>query len=315
VPHAAGVATSSGQQRTADLVIDATGRRSRSPAWLAGLGARLPRVDTADHRFVYYTRYFTGPARPPRRAPVLTPMGSFLLLTLAGDNHTWSVTLVAAAADPALKALRHPDCFTRVVAGCPRHAHWLDGRPITGVLAIADVTDRHRRFVLDGQPVITGFTAIGDAWACTNPTGGRGLSIGLMHAQQLRHAVAAHLDQPARLARAFDQHTAALVAPYYWDKVADDRARLAALTAHRQHRVADPPGTPTARLVAAAAYDPDAFRGLIDIISCLALPEQVLARPAVQAAVHREHRRPSAIPGPDRDQLLQMLTDTPAAAG
>ncbi len=122
-----------------------------------------------------YTRYFTGPTPPPRRAPVLTPMGSFLVLTLAGDNHTWSVTLVATTADPALKALRHPECFTRVVAGCPRHAHWLDGRPITGVLAIAGVTDRHRRFVLGGQPVITGFAAVGDAWACTNPTGGRGL--------------------------------------------------------------------------------------------------------------------------------------------
>ena len=315
VPHAAGVATSTGEQLTADLVIDAMGRRSRSPAWLAALGARPPQVDTEDHRFVYYTRYFTGPTPPPRRAPALTPMGSFLVLTLAGDNHTWSVTLVATTADPALKALRHPDCFTRVVAGCPRHAHWLDGRPITGVLAIAGVTDRHRRFVLGGQPVITGFAAVGDAWACTNPTGGRGLSIGLMHAQQLRHAVAEHFDQPAGLARAFDQHTAALVAPYYWNKIADDRARLAVMTAHRHHRVPDPPGTPTARLLPAAAYDPDAFRGLIDTISCLALPEQVLARPAVKTAVHREHRTPPAVPGPDRDQLLHLLTDTLAAAG
>ncbi len=43
------------------------------------------------------------------------------------------------------------------------------------------------------------------------------------------------------------------------------------MTAHRHHRVPDPPGTPTARLLPAAAYDPDAFRGLIDTISCLAL--------------------------------------------
>ena len=85
--------------------------------------------------------------------------------------------------------------------------------------------------------------------------------------------------------------------------------------AHRHHRLPGPPGTPTARLLPAAAYDPDAFRGLIDIISCLALPEQVLARPAVQAAVHREHRLPPTVPGLDRDQLLHMLTDTPAAAG
>jgi len=76
-------------------------------------------------------------------------MGSFLVLTLAGDNHTWSVTLVAATADPALKALRHPQCFTRVLAGCPRHVHWLDGRPITGVLG-------HRRHHRPAPPVRAG---------------------------------------------------------------------------------------------------------------------------------------------------------------
>jgi 2-polyprenyl-6-methoxyphenol hydroxylase-like FAD-dependent oxidoreductase len=244
VPHAAGVATSTGEQLTADLVIDAMGRRSRSPAWLTALGARPPRVDTEDHRFVYYTRYFTGPTPPERRAPVLTPLGSFSVFTLACDNHTWLVTLVATTADPALKSLRHPDCFTRVVAACPRHAHWLDGRPITGVLAIAGICDRHRRFVVDGQPVITGFAAVGDAWAFTNPTGGRGLSIGLMHAQQLRQAVREHLTDPACFARAFDERTAALVAPYYWNKVADDRARAAEMTAHRNRQAHPTPPPP-----------------------------------------------------------------------
>ncbi|MDQ3902007.1 MAG: tryptophan 7-halogenase, partial [Actinomycetota bacterium] len=42
VPHVAGVTTSSGEQLAADLVIDAMGRRSPSPAWLATLGARPP---------------------------------------------------------------------------------------------------------------------------------------------------------------------------------------------------------------------------------------------------------------------------------
>ncbi|MBV9650623.1 MAG: FAD-dependent oxidoreductase, partial [Pseudonocardiales bacterium] len=310
VPHAAGVATSTGETLAADLVIDAMGRRSPSPAWLATLGARPPQVNTEDHHFVYYTRYFTGSTPPPRRAPVLTPMGSFSVLTLPCDNHTWLVTLIATTADPPLKNLRHPGCFTRVVTACPRHAHWLDGRPTTGVLAIAGICDRHRRYVIDDQPVITGFAAVGDAWAFTNPTGGRGLSIGLMHVQQLRHTAREHLADPVDFARAFDQRTTALVAPYYWNKVADDRARLAEMTAHRHHRVPDPPDTPTAALLPAAAHDPDAFRGLIDIISCLALPEEVLARPAVNTAVHRQHHLPPPIPGPDRDQLLNLLADT-----
>jgi 2-polyprenyl-6-methoxyphenol hydroxylase-like FAD-dependent oxidoreductase len=45
--------------------------------------------------------------------------------------------------------------------------------------------DRHRRHVVDGEPVITGLAALGDAWACTNPSLGRGASIGL-HACALR---------------------------------------------------------------------------------------------------------------------------------
>jgi 2-polyprenyl-6-methoxyphenol hydroxylase-like FAD-dependent oxidoreductase len=113
VPHTAGVRTDSGERLVADLVIDAMGRRSPSAWWLAELGARPPVVQAEDQTFVYYTRFFTGPARPRRVA--LVAMGSFSLLTLDGDNDTWSVTLFGTTAGTPLKALRHPDCFTRVV--------------------------------------------------------------------------------------------------------------------------------------------------------------------------------------------------------
>jgi hypothetical protein len=74
--------------------------------------------------------------------------------------------------------LRDPAVVSRVVGACPRQALWLDGAPITGVLPMAGVRDRRRRFVVDGRSVATGFAAIGDARACTNPSGGRGLSVG-----------------------------------------------------------------------------------------------------------------------------------------
>ena len=85
--------------------------------------------------------------------------------------------------------------------------HWLDGEPITDVLAMAGIMDRHRRFVVDDRPVATGVCAVGDAWACTNPSAGRGISVGLVHAQQLRDADA-HEPRPSRGARAeFDALT------------------------------------------------------------------------------------------------------------
>ncbi len=134
--------------------------------------------------------------------PPLAPMGTFSLLTLPGDNGTWSVTIWAAAADTALRKVRDPDNFAKVLQACPFHAHWLDGQPITDVLAMASILDKYRRFVVDDQPIATGVVAVGDAWACTNPSAGRGISVGLFHAQCLRDATRRRSRRPRRVRRA-----------------------------------------------------------------------------------------------------------------
>ena len=75
-------------------MIDATGRQSRGSA-LAPVqsGAKPPYQEQADSGFIYYTRYFSG-TEPTRMAPGLTPLGTISVLTLPGDNGTWSVTLL-----------------------------------------------------------------------------------------------------------------------------------------------------------------------------------------------------------------------------
>ena len=178
VPHVAGVRTSTGEELHADLVVDAMGRRSRGAELLAALGARPPHTQAETSGFAYYTRYFTGPSQPPLRGPVLMPLGTISVLTLYGDNGTWSVTIYASSKDAPLKALRDGDCFARVIGACPLQAHWLDGQPVTGVLPMAGITDRYHRFVVDGAPVATGFAAVGDAWACTNHRAGAGSASG-----------------------------------------------------------------------------------------------------------------------------------------
>lgn len=308
IPHIAGVVTTDGDTVAADLVVDATGRRTPSAAWLRAVGAREPAVEAKDSGFAYYTRFFTGPSLPPVRARPLSPMGSVSLLTLPGDNRTWSVTVFGGSGDAPLKALRDTDVFTRVVAACPLQAHWLDGQAITEVLPMAGVLDVHRRFVLDGEPVATGLLAVGDAWACTNPSAGRGLSIGMRHAQVLRHAVRAALDKPAELARLFDEGTRESVQPLHDDQMAADRVRLAEMAAAREG-TPPPAANPTATAFAAAtAFDPAAFRGFLDVLQCLATMSEVLARPEIQAAID-QHRatRPSAVPGPDRGGLEALL--------
>jgi len=64
----------------------------------------------------------------------------------------------------------------------------------------------------------------------------------------------------------------------------------------------------TTRFLAAARTDADAFRGLIEMVNCTALPQEVLARPAVARAVEAaDDGPPQPFPGPDREQLLRLL--------
>lgn len=308
VPHVAGVVTTDGEVLAADLVVDAMGRRSPSTGWLTDLGARAPQVDAQDRGFAYYTRFFTGPVPPRLRGPAIVALGSMSVLTLPGDNDTWSVTVFGGSGDAPLKALRDPAVFTRVVAACPLQAHWLDGTPITEVLPMAGVLDRYRRLVVDGLPVATGLVAVGDAWACTNPSAGRGLSVGAVHAQLLRRVVREHLDRPAELACIFDERTDRVVGPFYRNQVAADRFRIAEMAAARNGTPPPRPDPQMAALMSAAAWDPDAFRGLLEIVLCTAFPVEVMARPAVRAAMASyDGEPPPPVPGPDRSALLRLV--------
>jgi 2-polyprenyl-6-methoxyphenol hydroxylase-like FAD-dependent oxidoreductase len=308
VPHVTGVRTVDGEVLPADLVIDAMGRRSPLVDWLESLGARAPQVESEDQGFVYYTRYFQGSEVPPVIGPPLVPMGTFSLLTLPGDNGTWSVTLWAAAADRLLRGVRDAEQFTNVVQACPFQAHWLDGKPITDVLAMAAILDKYRRFVVDGQPIATGVVAVGDAWACTNPSAGRGISVGLIHAQCLRDAVRADLDDPAALTRTFDELTESKAAPYFWNQIHADRARITEMDALREGHEPPPPDRTALAVRKAAMYEGDVFRGMLEMLMCLALPAEVLARRGFRDKLDAHADEPDPVfPGPSRSDLVEML--------
>ncbi len=312
VPHVTGVRTSEGELR-ADLIVDAMGRRSPAADWLASIGARPPKTHSQECGLAYYTRYYSGPNSPAAMAPPVCPVGSFMILTLPGDNATWSVTLWCPTGDRPLKQFRDPEKFTRVVRACPLHAHWLDGEPITDVMPMAGILDQYRRFAVDGEPVATGFAAVGDAWACTNPSAGRGLSVGLIHAQRLRDVVRSSLGNPRAFAQEWDAVTEAELAPYYWNQLAADQARLEKLAAVREGRAdtteAIPSSLPPEFEDAARAmmYDADVFRAVAETSACLALPQEVFARPGLWEKAKAVAGEPLTIPGPSREELLTLL--------
>jgi 2-polyprenyl-6-methoxyphenol hydroxylase-like FAD-dependent oxidoreductase len=322
-PNVTGVQLADGTELPADLVVDAMGRRSALPGWLTAIGAQPPEEEAEDSGFIYYTRFFRpadGAGVPPYKAGLLTHFECFSLLTLPGDADTWSVTIYLASGDQALKGLRDPGPWTALVKACPMHAHLLQGEPITDVLPMGGVVDRCRRFVVAGAPVVTGIVSVGDAWACTNPSLGRGVTMGLMHAAGTAGVIREHLGDPLALAFAHDEMTQATVTPWYQNTIQMDRARRAQL-----HAVAtgvpaaasaptragvDPAASLQRALAVAMLYDADVFRAFIEIVALLALPQEVLSRPGMAErimTVAAEHEE-VVVPGPSRADVLDTLS-------
>src|SRR5207245_10725666 len=91
------------------------------------------------------------------------------------------------------RALAAPDGFETVARSLVATAPWrVDGvaDPITDVHAMAGLRNRYRPLVDgDGEPLVHGFVAVGDAAVCTNPLYGRGCSLAFVHAFGLADAL------------------------------------------------------------------------------------------------------------------------------
>jgi 2-polyprenyl-6-methoxyphenol hydroxylase-like FAD-dependent oxidoreductase len=313
VPHVAGVVTDEGEELAADLVVDASGRRSPLPRWLAGAGAQAPEDEWEDLGFVYYGRHFRSHdgSLPEALGPPLQPYDSVSILLLPADNGTWGVGLITSSRDGVLRAARHPDVWERIVKSYPLAAHWLDGEAISdGVEVMAKLEDRHRRLWADGAPVATGLIALGDAWACTNPSAGRGASIGLLHAVCLRQLLT---EVPAvdrlGLVHRWDELTMRVVEPWYRETVTYDRHRLAEIDAQIAgvpYETGDPAWLHSEALRRNASRDPELLRAVVTIRSMLERSEDVLARPGLLEMV-MSLDPPEPPPGPRRDELVSLV--------
>jgi 2-polyprenyl-6-methoxyphenol hydroxylase-like FAD-dependent oxidoreductase len=309
VPRVVGVRTDSGDVR-ADVVVDAAGRRSALTRWIVDAGGRAPLDERADCGFVYYGRYYRG-AMPDGVDSMLSHNDSVSLLTLPADGGTWGVGITTSSRDHSLRALRHIPCWEAAVRCYPATAGWVDAEPITGISVMAGIEDRQRQLVVDSVPVVTGLVAVGDAWASTNPSLGRGAAIGAMHACVLRDVVAKEgTSDPETLALRFAAETAATVAPYVGSTLSFDRHRLAEIEADVagvRYEPADPTWAMTRALWAGARQDPILVRALTVIGSVQATPSEVLADPALAERTARHLGRSHYAPGASRAELLAAV--------
>ncbi len=313
VPHVVGVVTEAGDEVRADLVVDASGRRSALPRLLADIGARPIAEEHDDCGFVYYGRHFRSAdgSVPPAFGPPLMHHDSVSVLTLPADNGTWGVGLVVSADDAPMRPTRDADVWTRTVGSFPLVAHWLDAEPITDIAVMAKIEDRHRAFVVDGVPVATGLAPVGDSWACTNPSVGRGASIGLLHVVELRDLLRrTGTDDATGFAVAWHDATVEAVEPYYRDTVTFDRHRLAEVDAQIAgvpYETDDPAWVLGQGLGNASGRDPDLLRASVEIASLLARADDVFARPGVVERVRDLGAAGEPLPGPSRAELLALV--------
>jgi 2-polyprenyl-6-methoxyphenol hydroxylase-like FAD-dependent oxidoreductase len=317
VPHVTGVRTRDGESVAADLVVDMSGRRSALPDWLEDVGARRPTEELEDSGFLYFGRHFRSAdgSLPPLIGPPQIAWGTISSLTLPADNGTWSVTVVAGSKDTAMRSLRQADRWDALVRSLPLAAHWLDGTPIDdGVQVMGRLEDRYRNLVVDGKPVATGVVAAADSWACTNPTNGRGASIGMLHALTLRDELRrVGLDNPAAFTGAFHAATAEKIEPWYRATLRSDRHRLGEIEAGIRGESYDSPDSAyqlEKALETALLRDPECARAYMDIRFVLQAPTEVLTRPGLQDKIIElgSGWRDAPSLGPTREQLLELVS-------
>ncbi|MFF5703074.1 NAD(P)/FAD-dependent oxidoreductase [Streptomyces sp. NPDC012794] len=202
----------------ADLVVDASGRASRTPRWLGELGVAGPAVRTVDPGLVYASRIFRAPADLGSTFPLVVnvqadpreagPGRSATLVPIEGDR--WLVTLSGTrggepSTDPEAfgafaRGLRHP-IVSELIAGA---------EPLTDVVRTRTTVNRRHHYEKAALP--SGFLVLGDAVAAYNPVYGHGMSVAAQSALALREAVARYGWADARLAARVQKAVAGPVA-------------------------------------------------------------------------------------------------------
>jgi 2-polyprenyl-6-methoxyphenol hydroxylase-like FAD-dependent oxidoreductase len=297
----------------ADLVVDASGRRSHAPDWLAAAGYERPAESTVDAELAYATRIYRRAgdddvagwkavflqARPPhtRRMAVLFPIeGDRWMLTVAGTNGDVPPT--------------DEDGFLEFTQGlrAPTIADAIDRlEPLTPIVGYRRTENRRRHYESLRMP--DGFVVVGDAACAFNPVYGQGMSAAALTAEALdcclRDHLARHDDVVGVSARA--QKAVAKANAGAWMVATGEDLRYPETRGGRVgvrdrliRRYLD-------RVVAVAAVDPVVNAAFFDVVALLAEPTSLM-RPALMARVlGRRHEAPESELFPAPRPLIRVM--------
>ena len=281
-----------------DRVVVATGRTSRFAEELR------PEGETSPCGVSYVSRMYRAlPGVEPLRSFV--PLGAqydgYLTIAFPQDAGTLSALVVRPTDDDGWDALWRDEVFDAAVARIPNLAPWTDPErfaPLTSVMRGGTLVNSYRG---QGRPP-AGVLFVGDAVSTTNPSAGRGVSLGLLQAGALLDLLAEHGDD-RDAGTALDAWCDAQIKPWYDDHVMDDAYLV---RRYRGEQVGPDEPLPSDLVCDAMAADPSLAGIVLPYLGMMAPPASLAAAHDRVRALMRDGWRPTPAPGPAKEELLEL---------
>lgn len=302
VPNVVGVRTENGDERRADLVVDASGRWTAAADWLDAIGARSWTEEFHETPILYLTRWYrlkAGRVFPPSQGPLNVQLNYISAVCFPADNGVFSLTVTPLMNDPLRSKLMDPRLFDAFIARLPVLAPWLEaGEAISNPLALGRINNAYRRLSDVQGPIMTGFVLVGDAAIHTNPTLGRGAALAYLQAQGLARLIDRATANPLGFAAEFDRWSDDNIGCWFADHVEIDEAGVKALDGWR-----NPSSGPREipffiGLSLLGRQDPDIGAALVRRANLLAGPRDLLDDPAIIARVGALIEQMKEMPAP-----------------